>query len=81
MRYNISDKDFMIHVLNNLPKEYNNLVKALKPMLGVMNELMVKYLRECLRAKYQHLQQGQKDNTKKETALTTQNRHQQNGEK
>ena len=44
----ISDEDLMMHILNNLPKEYNNLVKTLKPVLGVTNGLTVAILREWL---------------------------------
>ena len=82
MQHTISNKDFMMHILNNLPKEYDNLVEALEPMLGATaNRLMVQYLQECLRAKYQWLQQTQKDDTKKDMALTMQNGCQQTGEK
>ena len=82
MQHTISNEDFMMHILNNLPKEYDNLVEALEPTLGATaNGLMVQYLREHLRAKYQHLQWTQKDDTKKKMALTTQNGCQQTREK
>ena len=61
----------MMHILNNLSKEYNNLVEILEPTLGIMNGLTVKELREQLRTRYQHHMQSQKDN-KKKTALTMQ---------
>ena len=33
LKASISDKDFMIHVLNNLPKEYNMILDRLKNCL------------------------------------------------
>ena len=45
MQHTISNKDFMMHILNNLPKKYNNLVEHLEPMLGATaNGLMIQYL-------------------------------------
>ena len=54
MNHTISDEDLMIHILNNVPEEYNNLVEMLEDQLGnTTNPLTLEHLRERLRAKYE----------------------------
>ena len=49
MNSRISDEDFKIHVLNNLPKEYKSIIKKLIPDISILNtddmceELQSKY--------------------------------------
>ena len=37
MRSGISDEDFKIHVLNNLPKEYESIIKKLIPDISILD--------------------------------------------
>ena len=56
MKHEISDEDLMIHVLNNLPEEYDNLVEDLEDRIEASNDpLTIKTLRERLRMKYERI--------------------------
>ena len=48
----INDEDFKIHVLNNLPKEYESIVEKLIPDIKILD---VNDLREELQSKYQRI--------------------------
>ena len=49
MNHTISDEDLMIHILNNVPEEYDNLVEMLEDQLGnTTNPLTWEHLRERL---------------------------------
>ena len=48
----INDEDFKIHVLNNLPKEYESTVEKLIPDIEILD---VNDLREELQSKYQRI--------------------------
>ena len=44
----VDDDDFVVHILNNLPKEYDTVVEVLEPQMDSIN---VSALRERLRSK------------------------------
>ena len=68
LKSEISDEDLMIHILNNLPEEYENMVETMEvEMEDKMNPLKLKTLRERLRAKYQRLKK--RNSTEDEKAL------------
>ena len=57
MKVNIEDDYFMMHVLNNLPDEYDNLVDTLEDKIDAKNDpLTLESLREKLSSKYEKLQ-------------------------
>ncbi len=66
------DKDVIIHVLNNLPKEYNNVMEMMQIKLtNMINPLTLTSVRVRLRSKYARLKKsivGKKKNDE-ETAL------------
>ena len=56
MNVSIEDDYFMIHILNNLPGDYENLVDALEVKIDAKSEpLTLEALREKLSAKYEKL--------------------------
>ena len=62
----ITDTDFMVHILNNLTVEYENLVESMEVELeDTVNPLTVKILRERLRSKYQGLKRQTTQETDK----------------
>ena len=52
MKSNISNEDFKIHVLNNLPKEYESIIKNLIPDISILD---IDDMCEELQAKYNRL--------------------------
>jgi hypothetical protein len=79
MGHPISDMDMMIHVLNNLPKEYDNITDQLEIELDDKNtKLDMAIIRTRLRSKYNKLQRrhgtnkstDESDDEEKEKALT-----------
>ena len=62
MGHTVSDKDFMIHILNNLPTEYESKVESLKKDLDnvdypltldrMIDELNFEYEKICKKNKY-----------------------------
>ena len=57
MQAKMSDDDFMLHVLSNLPEEYDNTVENCEDGLKD-GTLTLKVLKTRLRAKYKRLQKG-----------------------
>ena len=59
LKAEISDEDLMVHILNNLPIEYENMVEAMEVELeNNTNPLKLKTVRERLRSKYQRLKKN-----------------------
>ena len=54
---NISDKDFMIHILNNLPEEYDIILDGLENCLTAMGEnaLTIDAIRKKLNHQYEKI--------------------------
>ena len=52
---NVSDEDFMIHVLNNLPEEYNVILDGLENCLTATREnaLTIDLIHEKLNHRYE----------------------------
>ena len=48
----INDDDLIIHILNNLPEKYDNLVENLEAKMDVTNPLTLEELRESLSLKF-----------------------------
>ena len=66
----ITDTDLMIHVLNNLPVEYETLVEKLETEIEArVNPLTLEGLQAQLRSKYHCLQKATGGKTEDETAL------------
>ena len=66
----ITDTDLMIHVLNNLPVEYETLVEKLEMEIEArVNPLTLEGLQAQIRSKYQCLQKTTGGKTEDETAL------------
>ena len=61
MKIEISDEDLVIHILNNLPKEYDTLVEAIEEDLNKARteEVTVKQVRERVRASFRRMQDRQ----------------------
>ena len=56
LKSEITDEDLIIHILNNLPEEYENMVEAMEIELeDRSNPLKLKTVRERLRSKFQRL--------------------------
>ena len=65
----MTEEDFKIHVLNNLPKEYESLIKKLIPDIDI---LKTEDLREELQSKYNRIMKYNNGNkNEEEQALTT----------
>ena len=64
---NISDEDFMIHILNNLPEEYDVILDRLKNHLTVTREnaLTIDLIHEKLHHRYQKIKVKKNKRTKK----------------
>ena len=74
LKSEITDEDLIIHILNNLPEEYENMVEAMEIELeDKTNPLKLKTVRERLRSKYQQLKK--RTETEANKALIA--RHQQ----
>ena len=57
MNHTITDDDVLIHIVNNLPKEYDELVERLEEKIGAdQDELTIDELRTKLNAKFRRLQ-------------------------
>ena len=67
----ISDTDLMIHILNNLPPEYETLVEKLELEIEGDKPLTLEELRDQLRNKYRRLNKGLTKKEEGETALAT----------
>ena len=64
-----SDEDMMVHILNNLPKEYENTVELCERRIGLATDpLTLDDLRAELRSKYKRLTKAN-DKKKEEVAL------------
>ena len=65
----ISEEDFKIHILNNLPKEYELLIKKLIPDIDILKS---EDLREELQSKYNRIMKyNNKNENNEEQALAT----------
>jgi hypothetical protein len=72
MKSEITDEDMMIHILNNLPKEYENLVEVAEQKLDDKSDpLDLEGLKTLLRRKYQRIKRLDSENDKEEEALLT----------
>ena len=68
---NVSDEDFMIHVLNNLFEEYNVILDGLENHLTVTGEnaLTIDSICEKLNHRYKRIKSKKEENNEKEKAL------------
>ena len=82
MGYKITDKDFMMHVLGNLPEEYESKVETLEKDLDhqhdpltierMTNELNIQYKKICKKNDYDsNVYEKDIKRENKDTALTT----------
>ncbi len=72
MNSDISDEDFMIHVLNNLPSEYEVQVSKLEDRLGsATNALMIEDLQNELNLKYARMKKSTQDGGGNDKALAS----------
>jgi gag-polypeptide of LTR copia-type len=71
MGHEVSGKDMMVHILHNLPKEYENMIEIMEIELE-NGELDLNKMRECLRNKFARFdaQEKKKDS---DTALIVKN--------
>jgi len=68
MNLDISDKDLIVHVLNNLTEDYEaQLMKLEDKLSSTTNPLTIKVIRAELRLKYVRMQE-KKDSNKNEDA-------------
>jgi len=73
MKAEILDRDFMIHILNNLPSAYSTVVEQLEDDLGnETNPLTIARIRDKLRIKFQRMKLSSNEGSNEETALTAQ---------
>ena len=69
MKSEISDEDFKIHVLNNLPKEYESIIEKLIPDISILD---IGDMREELQAKYNRLMKyNEGSNNEEDQALVS----------
>jgi hypothetical protein len=61
----VDDEDLVIHILNNLPSEYDSLVEAIEEDLnkGAADEVTVKRVRERIRARFRRMKQRQSESS------------------
>ena len=73
---NVSDEDFMIHVLNNFPKEYDMILNGLENCLMATGEnaLTIDSIREKLNHSYEKIKSKKEEKNKKEKALNAYNK-------
>ena len=73
---NASDEDFMIHVLNNLPKECNVILNGLVNCLTATgdNALTIDWIRKKLNHRYEKIKSKKEEKNEKENALNTYNK-------
>ena len=67
----MSDKDFMIHVLNTLPKEYDVIINGLENCLTATGDdaLTIDLIRKNLNHGYKKVKCKKEEKTEKEKAL------------
>ena len=72
----VSDKDFMIHILNNLPKEYDVILDGLENHLTATGEnaLGIDTIREKLNHRYEKIKAKKEEKHEKEKALNAYNK-------
>ena len=63
MKSNISNEDFKIHMLNNLPKEYKSIIEKLIPDISILD---IDDMREELQVKYNCLMKYSNGNNNEE---------------
>ena len=68
---NISDEDFMIHMLSNLPEEYDVILDGLENRLMATGEnaLTIDTIREKLNHRYEKIKNKKKEKHEKEKAF------------
>ena len=68
---NVSDEDFMIHVLNNLPKEYDVILNGLENCLMATGDdaLTIDLICKKLNCKYKKIKSKKEEKTEKEKVL------------
>ena len=73
---NVSDKDFMIHVLKNLLKEYDVIFNGLENHLTATgdNTLTIDSIREKLNHRYEKIKSKKEEKSEKEKALGAYNK-------
>ena len=72
MNADITEKDLLIHVLNNLPKEYEIQVSKLEDRIGATtNTLTLEEVRSELNLRYARLQKRAQEETTSDQALST----------
>jgi gag-polypeptide of LTR copia-type len=72
LKVNVDDEDLVIHILNNLPKEYDSLVESIEENLnkGADEEVTVKRVRERVRARFRRMALRHSDpDTQEDVAL------------
>jgi len=81
MKASIDDDDLIVYVLNNLPKEYDMIVKQLEDDLHHTGDrkLTLERVRDMLRIKFQRIKKGHTDTADNEAALVTHNGGSQGG--
>ena len=76
MKATISDDDLIIHILNNLPTEYNTIVEQLEDAISSTGDdkLTLERVRDKLRIKFQRIKKDEQggDTIATDTALTAQ---------
>ena len=72
----VSDKDFMIQVLNNLPEEYSVILDRLENCLIATGEnaLNIDSIREKLNDRYEKIKTKKEEKHEKEKALNVYNK-------
>jgi len=81
MKASIDDDDLIVYVLNNLPKEYDMIVKQLEDDLHHTGDrkLTLERVRDKLRIKFQRIKKGHTDTADNEAALVAHNGGSQGG--
>ena len=76
---NVSDEDFMIHVLNNLPKEYDVILDGLENRLTATREnaLTIDSICEKLNHRYEKIKSEKEEKNEEEKALKAYNKQYQ----
>ena len=72
----VSDEDFVIHVLNNLPREYDVIFDGLENHLMMTRDdaLTIDSIREKLNHKYEKIKNKKEEKIEKEEALGAYNK-------
>ena len=80
LKVTIDDEDFVLHIINNLPKEYDSLIEAIEEDMdkGMLEHITVKRIRERIRGRFHRMKKRENEHdvhgNESENALSLNNK-------